>query len=62
MSLYDYDIMIYNQICLCAAFYDLSAWVWLLVRGLYKEVYLLILNVCPFDYTAFAVSRKVGIS
>ena len=34
---------------------------WLLVRGLYKEVYLLILNVCPFDYTAFAASRKVGI-
>ena len=35
---------------------------WLvLVLGLYKEDYLQILNVCPFDYTAFAVSGKVGI-
>ena len=33
--------------------------VWLLVYCLYK-VYLHILNVCPFDYTAFAVSGKVG--
>ena len=27
---------------------------------LYKEVYLQILNVCPFDYTAVARSGKVG--
>ena len=35
-------------------------WVWLLVCCLYKEVYLQILNVCPFDYTAVAESGKVG--
>ena len=34
---------------------------WLLVLGLYKEDYLQIFNVCPFDYMAFAVSGKVGI-
>ena len=34
---------------------------WLLVLGLYKEDYLQILNVCPFDNTAFVVSGKVGI-
>ena len=34
---------------------------WLLVLGLYKEDYLQILNVCPFDNTAFAVSGMVGI-
>ena len=34
---------------------------WLLVCCLYKEVYLqFFLNVCPFDYTAVAVSGKVG--
>ena len=34
--------------------------------GPYKEFFLYkyfyFLNVCPFDYTAFGVSRKVGIS
>ena len=34
---------------------------WLLVHSLHKEDYLQILNVCPFDYTAVAVSGKVGI-
>ena len=33
---------------------------WLLVCCLCKEVYLQILNVCPFDYTAVAGSGKVG--
>ena len=33
---------------------------WLLVCCLYKEVYLQIFNVCPFDYTAVAGSGKVG--
>ena len=32
----------------------------LLVLSLYQEDYLQILNVCPFDYTAFVVSGKVG--
>ena len=36
---------------------------WLLFLGLYKEVHLLFLNVCPLDYTAVAVacSEKVEI-
>ena len=47
-------------ICLCIHFYDLSAWCgcWFVVyirRFIYK-----FLNVCPFDYTAVAVSGKVG--
>ena len=33
----------------------------LLVLGLYEKDSLHFLNVCPFDYTAFAVSVKVGI-
>ena len=33
---------------------------WLLVCRLYKEVYLQILNVCPFDCTAVVGSGKVG--
>ena len=32
----------------------------LLVCCLYKEVYVQILNVCSFDYTAFSGSGKVG--
>ena len=44
----------------CIEFYDLSAWggCWFVVfirRFIYK-----FLNVCPFDYTAVAVSGKVG--
>ena len=31
---------------------------WLLLLSLYKEDYLQIFNVCPFDYTAFAVSGQ----
>ena len=35
---------------------------WIFVLGLYKEIYLqFFLDVCPFDYTAFVVSGKVGI-
>ena len=39
----------------------ISLFGWLLVLSLYKEDYLrFFLNVCPFDYTTFAVSGKVG--
>ena len=31
-----------------------------LVLGFYKRVYLLILNVCHFDYKAFAASERTG--
>ena len=33
---------------------------WLLDHSHYKEDYLQILKLCPFDNTAFAVSQKVG--
>ena len=32
---------------------------WLLDLALYQDDYFF--NVCPFDYTAFAVSEQVGI-
>ena len=59
----DKYILIYNMYylcCLCIDFYYLSAWCgcWFVVyirRFIYK-----FLNVCPFDYTAVAVSGKVG--
>ena len=52
---------IYYLCCLCIDFYDLSAWCgcWFVVyirRFIYK-----FLNVCPFDYTAVAVSGKVSL-
>ena len=51
---------IYHLCFTCNDFYDLSAWggCWFVVyirRFIYK-----FLNVCPFDYTAVAVSGKVG--
>ena len=60
MSLNVFLIYIYYLCCLCIDFYDLSAWCgcWFVVyirRFIYK-----FLNICPFDYTAVAVSGKVG--
>ena len=63
MSLYIfllYYTSIYHLCFTCIDFYDLSAWggCWFVVyirRFIYK-----FLNVCPFDYTAVAVSGKVG--
>ena len=46
--------------CLCTTFLWPLRFGWMLVLSLYKEDYLQILNVCPFDYTDFAVSGKVG--
>ena len=38
----------------------MTSLLWLvLILSLYKEDYLQIFNVCPFDYTALAVSGKV---
>ena len=34
---------------------------WLLVHSLFEKDYLQFFNVFPFDYTAVAVSGKVGI-
>ena len=58
--LFSIDILFYPLTCLCKDFMASPLWL-VLVLGLYKEDYLQILNVCPFDYTAFAVSGKVGI-
>ena len=51
---------IHLNTCLCNTFYDLSTLV-----GCWSSVYIrriiyTFLNVCPVDYTAFAVSGKVG--
>ena len=56
---FTFDI-IYYLCCMCIDFYDLSAWCgcWFVVylrRFIYK-----FLNMCPFDFTAVAGSRKVG--
>ena len=59
MSLYIFDILLYYNVCLCTIFLWHLRFGWLLVLSLYKEDYLQILNVCPFDYTAIAVSGKV---
>ena len=51
-------IYYYITIYVCVShFHDLSAFGWLLVPILFKEDYLhIFFNVCPFDYTAVAVS------
>ena len=64
-SLYIFDILflspLYIYTCLCNIFYGLSAlvgcWSLSFIRGIIYKF----LNVCPFDYTAFVVSGKVGI-
>ena len=61
MSLYIFlPYNIYHLCFTCIDFNDISAWVgcWFVVyirRFIYK-----FLNVCPFDYTAFAGSGKFG--
>ena len=62
MSLDNFDILLYYYICLCTKFYDVMIlFGWLLVLILYKKDYLqFFLNVCLFDFTAVAVSWKVG--
>ena len=57
MSLYIFDILFY-YLYLCTTFLCPLRFCWLLVLSLYKEDYLQILNACPFDNTAVAVSRK----
>ena len=56
-----FKYMFYNQRCLCAAFLWHLRLGWLLILDLYKECYLLIFNVGPFDYTAFMITQRVGI-
>ena len=59
VTIYILRYYIYHLCFTCIDFYDLSAWggSWFFVyirRFIYK-----FLNVCPFDYTAVAGSRKV---
>ena len=60
VTIYIFAILYYHLCFTCNDFYYLSAWggCWFVVyirRFIYK-----FLNVCPFDYTAVAVSGKVG--
>ena len=51
----------YHLTCLCNNFYGLSALVGCWSSAFIRRIIYKFLNVCPFDYTAFAVSGKVGI-
>ena len=58
MSLDIFDILFYHLGCLFTDFNDLSAFVGCWSSVLIRRIFYRILNVCPFDYTAFAVSGK----
>ena len=47
--------------CLCYNFYGLSALVGCWSSAFISRIIYKFLNVCPFDYTAFAINGKVGI-
>ena len=51
----------YHLTCLCCDFYGLSVLVGCWSSAFIRRIIYTFLNVCPFDYTAFAVSGKVGI-
>ena len=51
---------IYHLCFTCIDFYDLSAWGGRLFVVYIRRFIYNFLNVCPFDYTAVAVSGKVG--
>ena len=52
----------YHLICLCNNFNGLSASVGCWSSAFIRRMIYNFLNVCSFDYTAFAVSGKVGIT
>ena len=62
MSLYIFDILFFHFTCLCNNFYGLSALVGCWSSAFIRKIIYKFLNACPFDYTAFAVSGKVGIT
>ena len=47
--------------CLCNTFYGLSALVDCWSSTFVRRIIYKFLNICPFDYTAFAVRGKTGI-
>ena len=62
MSFYIFLIYcFYHLTCLCNNFYGLSAFVGCWFLAFIRMIIYKFLNVCPFDYTAFVVSGKVGI-
>ena len=60
MSLYIFDILFLSPY-MCNNFYGLCAFVSCWFSAFIRMIIYKFLNVCPFDYTAFAVSGKVGI-
>ena len=58
-TLYIFDILLYYNICLCTTFfYYLSAMVGCWSSVSIRRIIYKFLNMCPFDYTAVAVSEK----
>ena len=51
----------YHLTCLCNNFYGVSALVGCWSLTFIRRIIYIFLNICPFDYTAFVVSGKVGI-
>ena len=51
----------YHLTCLCNNVYDLSVLAGCWPSAFIRMIIYKFLNVCPFDYTAFAVCGKVGI-
>ena len=61
MSLYIYLLYYMYRLCFtCIDFYDLSAWEGCRFVVYIRRVIYKFLNLCNFDYTAVAVSVKVG--
>ena len=61
MSLYIFDFLFYHLTCLCNNLYGLSTLVGCWSSTFIRRIIYTFLNVCPFEYTAFVVSGKVGI-
>ena len=60
MPLYILRYCFYHLTCLCNNFYGLSALVGCWSSAYIRRIIHKFWNVCPFDYTTFAVSGKVG--
>ena len=61
ISLYIFDILFLSPYMLCNNVYVLPASVGCWSSAFIRRIFYKCSNVCPFDYTAFAVSGKVGI-
>ena len=61
MSLYIFDLLFYHLTCLWNDFCGMSAFVGCWSLAFIRRIIYKFLNACPFHYTAFVVSGKVGI-